>query len=689
MHTGTCNVSSVRRQTMFCTLFLYDIPHACDCAMEPTLPIAMPRGMSRSTKRRDVADATLTAATIGLAFLSIGFELQCRRWIDRDVLLGNFDDDRLAAELAEVEQEITASFSQSEIDASSEGRPVRDPSTIDPMTPNVDGEFEVPSTATLQRTLQKGNDVLLASRLLFPVLDETWMALELAADVPAGAYAIEIREIIGRLAVHQSGGCLLVQVRFGGEWHVLVGAPRRPTFPPADAPLVYRVSVPHPFDGMRLLASTSPTAVGSDQGSSSGGRLSLRHLGTPLPTPPPPPPQKRSRFLLFELDRGFGAAHLGLFNGIALAWLLNVTAVLPRIHTYHDLETGLRRADASASSAFVPFETFFDAEAFISALSPMVRVVRRLPAALDELADHEVTQPVAFINPAVPTQMPGAASSGGAGAGGASALGTTGGLALLPTDLQRLWDHYKTHNVLRVRSLARKLVWSTPALAHLRLLLHAATRPAAAIDRLAAHLEREMLAFGASKNLSGSFVSMHLPLGSGWEEFCRQERLSTLGDGHSAMFGGASGASARGRHAGSDVDNESDRRRCDLSAEAVTQVLEERQVGDLSRLLYVAGTLNISHIQQLHKQRFAVMSRARFTVDIHPDLAPAVDMALCRRAPLFIGNAFSSFSFVLREARLAVGESERAMYYNADHEATTGDLTPEEALRWNVLPWVP
>ena len=57
---------------MFCRnsyVILYDIPHACDCAMEPTLPIAMPRGMSRSTKRRDVADATLTDATIGLAFL--------------------------------------------------------------------------------------------------------------------------------------------------------------------------------------------------------------------------------------------------------------------------------------------------------------------------------------------------------------------------------------------------------------------------------------------------------------------------------------------------------------------------------------------------------------------------------------------------------------------------------------------
>ena len=41
-------------------------------AMDPTLPIAMPRGMSLSTKRREhvVADATLIAATIVLAFLS-------------------------------------------------------------------------------------------------------------------------------------------------------------------------------------------------------------------------------------------------------------------------------------------------------------------------------------------------------------------------------------------------------------------------------------------------------------------------------------------------------------------------------------------------------------------------------------------------------------------------------------------
>ena len=48
---------------------------------------------------------------------------------------------------------------------------------------------------------------------------------------------------------------------------------------------------------------------------------------------------------------------------------------------------------------------------------------------------------------------------------------------------------------------------------------------------------------------------------------------------------------------------------------------------------------------------------------------------------------YSSFSFLLREAKLAAGEAERAMYYNLDADATLGDLTREEALRWDVLPW--
>ena len=37
--------------------------------------------------------------------------------------------------------------------------------------------------------------------------------------------------------------------------------------------------------------------------------------------------------------------------------------------------------------------------------------------------------------------------------------------------------------------------------------------------------------------------------------------------------------------------------------------------------------------------------------------------------------------------KLVAGESERASYYNLNSEATYADLTREEALRWDVLPW--
>jgi len=158
--------------------------------------------------------------------------------------------------------------------------------------------------------------------------------------------------------------------------------------------------------------------------------------------------------------------------------------------------------------------------------------------------------------------------------------------------------------------------------------------------------------------------------------------LSALGGGSSADVAAVAAADALNAPGG-----DGEWRQCDMSAQAVTQVLEERQVGELSRVLFVAtGVLNISQVQHFHRQRFVIMSRARFTLDIHPDLGPAVDMQLCRRASLFVGNMYSSFSFMLREAKLAAGETERAMYYNLDAEATYGDLTRDEALRWDVLP---
>ena len=83
-----------------------------------------------------------------------------------------------------------------------------------------------------------------------------------------------------------------------------------------------------------------------------------------------------------------------------------------------------------------------------------------------------------------------------------------------------------------------------------------------------------MRKFAERKQLrSTAYVGMQLPIGSGWREYCRQEQASSGGGGR-----GGTGE-------------------CDMSAEAVTQVLEERQVGELSRILYVAsGVLNISQV---------------------------------------------------------------------------------------------
>ena len=125
-------------------------------------------------------------------------------------------------------------------------------------------------------------------------------------------------------------------------------------------------------------------------------------------------------------------------------------------------------------------------------------------------------------------------------------------------------------------------------------------------------------------------------------------------------------------------------------AVATTQVLEERRVGEVSRLLYVAsGVLNISEVMALHRQRFVVMTKARFTLEIQPDVASAVDYAVCATASLFVGNAYSAFSYLLREGALVRGAAERAGYYNLDASdggGELGDITRREAVRWGVLP---
>ena len=367
--------------------------------------------------------------------------------------------------------------------------------------------------------------------------------LHLASSVPPGSYSLAISGVIGRLAAYGSGGSLLVQVRFHGTWQPLFGSPRRRT-QQLDAPLTHAFAVPHPFDGVRVLAATG----GAD--ADCGARLVLTRLAS-SPTHKRPPPQKRSRFLVFELDKGFGATHLGLFNGIALAYLLNVTAVLPRFHTYYDLQTGQKRSDPNHPSSFVPMDEFYDCAHFATTLAPMVKTVRQLPPALAQFASDEQVQPLDFVNPALGATDP-------------------------SLDLTRLRSHFKAHNVLLLGSAARRLVWNTPDLARLRFKLHAALRPSRRVEALASHVIESIHAFAERKQLpSTAYVGIQLPLGAGWQEYCRQETISSSFGAAVASSGGqgVAGVSGGGMVGG-----------CDMSAEEVTQVLEERQVGELSRI---------------------------------------------------------------------------------------------------------
>ena len=363
---------------------------------------------------------------------------------------------------------------------------------------------------------------------------------------------------------------------------------------------------------------------------SPGAGLSLSRLGTQL-REAPPQRQKRSRYLLFEADRGLASAQLALFNGVALGaplaaarhppcaaarrrprlpppvlhpaaprpapplpgagMLLNVTVVLPKLHTFFDergeprrpndpearlatvqemevavsavpqravqprapqtASEGLRppfalvsrtsappqlsnRPGASSlhpeaahvadsaplvhvTQARVDMDFFYDVDTFIEALSPTVQVVRSLPPALEAFArdepDQEVRRSTAqrstaqhsaaqHASPRLARRLPPPSSLLSAMADSSASCPvhlaprrvltaiptlTVGGAAhhqvdminplLNSRELQRLSDHFHQHNALRLRSPARALVWNTPRLARLRVLLHSALRP--------------------------------------------------------------------------------------------------------------------------------------------------------------------------------------------------------------------
>jgi len=56
--------------------------------------------------------------------------------------------------------------------------------------------------------------------------------------------------------------------------------------------------------------------------------------------------------------------------------------------------------------------------------------------------------------------------------------------------------------------------------------LLAALRPSERVARYTAHVRQGMDAFARRKKLAPSYVSLQLPSGEDWTEYCRQQQLS-------------------------------------------------------------------------------------------------------------------------------------------------------------------
>ena len=329
---------------------------------------------------RNRTEQLLVGLIAVLTLWGIIMQVMVRSYVRQERSLTSGDEERLAEEIASIENELVQQFSPQQLDvwaaeaeADERGALPGVADAADPNVPNANGEFTVSQTQLAHTA--SGPDVLLASRLLFPVIDGDWCELKMTRAIAPGSYQLAMTGVLGRWGAQAAAGLLLLQVRTAGDWSPLLGAPRARS-EDLEAPLRHNFSVSHGFDGIRVLATTWRTF-------NSGGRLSLYRLGVPI-TEQEATPQKRSRYLLFEAERGLAVAQLSLFNGLALGMLLNVTVVLPRFHTFFN-ERGEQRRLGDASSA-VDMDFYYDVDGFISALAPMVTIVRRLPPALEAFA---------------------------------------------------------------------------------------------------------------------------------------------------------------------------------------------------------------------------------------------------------------------------------------------------------------
>ncbi len=197
------------------------------------------------------------------------------------------------------------------------------------------------------------------------------------------------------------------------------------------------------------------------------------------------------------------------------------------------------------------------------------------------------------------------------------------------------------------------------------------------------------------------FVGLHLRHESDWKQYCTSEVKRDDG---------------KGTITGIRTVEE-----CFVPPAEVAAVLRSRGIPKRIRVAYVASANMTEHdVQDIASTGLRVLHRGNTwgasvgSLNDHRELAAAVDFFILRLSDLFMGNCFSSFSWMVRELDYVTRSDHdtpaRTFYYNQpmlftagmlwwvngfmvgrEHKTlytSTGDVQPLEAVRWNVLPGV-
>lgn len=392
------------------------------------------------------------------------------------------------------------------------------------------------------------------------------------------------------------------------------------------------------------------------------------------------PAWDEERFLEYTVCKGYCNQLSAFLDGIGVAYLLNITAVLPEWYTnYLTDTTGRGRYDRTAQQAYaVPMGYFWDVDHLIDQLKGRVSIVHQLP---DELRKDDAL----YMMP----QAIDAAVAGG--------LGTYRKLL-------------REQRVLRLACKINVIQWNTPALGALRASVLAALRPSAelsaAVEERRAYATSVLQPYGLDLR-PGQYISMHLRNEQDWRAYCEQEPKQwerTWIESFSKCYYGP-------ERAGAELKRIMGRRQPGSASGTAAAAAAASEPAQVPRVLYVgSGNLTVEGAQALMSAAgfLAVANEQVICVrgnssDAAPptcsattspiadkrELRAAVDLQLLLGGGLFIGNIFSSLSFTVRMLKYVrrdpLTAPNDALYYNERPSHVALDVNPVEARRHGLF----